>query len=330
MLQESVGLLMEKFKTEPSSEERKPSSSDGERNGEEGMGNGNDSDLLQSDLSPTSNQQNVVAVNVNSMLDNTEYRTTLSDPPTYQMLSNGRIGSPVPSVFSPQSAVTSNAPPSDITNQAGNYATLAPIQPLPPISAMTDKFNSHSQSNAPNHQSGQPSASQSTALQPPTFTIVQSGPQIAYSYDTSKIPGMPPGMVMSAPMAMAMPNGYGSQAFTPGYRYATQLTQNGMPAAAAAAAACAAAQAANIVGKGSYEVYASSVAHQLQSQQANPSQSSAGPSQTPNILIPQSIASGINGIHSNQMQLHPHQQPSNQSQGNNNSAHIESRSTKVK
>ncbi|CAG9816524.1 unnamed protein product [Phaedon cochleariae] len=75
-----------------------------------------DSELLSpGKLSPNS-------VSVANMIDNNDYRT-LNPEPTYQTLTsvNGRMSPPG---YSPSSS----------------YATLTPLQPLPPISTMSDKF----------------------------------------------------------------------------------------------------------------------------------------------------------------------------------------------
>ncbi|XP_022901284.1 hepatocyte nuclear factor 6 isoform X1 [Onthophagus taurus] len=75
-----------------------------------------DSELLSpGKLSPTS-------VSVANMIDTTDFRT-LQPEPTYQTLTsvNGRMSPPG---YSPSSS----------------YATLTPLQPLPPISTMSDKF----------------------------------------------------------------------------------------------------------------------------------------------------------------------------------------------
>ncbi|XP_021922472.1 homeobox protein onecut isoform X5 [Zootermopsis nevadensis] len=78
-----------------------------------------DSELLSpGKLSPTSG----ISVSVASMIDATDFRS-LQPEPTYQTLTsvNGRMSPPG---FSPSSS----------------YATLTPLQPLPPISTMSDKF----------------------------------------------------------------------------------------------------------------------------------------------------------------------------------------------
>ncbi|XP_071449221.1 hepatocyte nuclear factor 6 [Hetaerina americana] len=78
-----------------------------------------DSELLSpGKLSPTSG----ISVSVASMIDASDFRA-LQPEPTYQTLTsvNGRMSPPG---FSPSSS----------------YATLTPLQPLPPISTMSDKF----------------------------------------------------------------------------------------------------------------------------------------------------------------------------------------------
>lgn len=78
-----------------------------------------DSELLSpGKLSPTS----AISVSVASMIDASDFRA-LQPEPTYQTLTsvNGRMSPPG---FSPTSS----------------YATLTPLQPLPPISTMSDKF----------------------------------------------------------------------------------------------------------------------------------------------------------------------------------------------
>ncbi|XP_075218060.1 homeobox protein onecut [Lycorma delicatula] len=78
-----------------------------------------DSELLSpGKISPTSG----ISVSVASMIDATDFRA-LQPEPTYQTLTsvNGRMSPPG---FSPSSS----------------YATLTPLQPLPPISTMSDKF----------------------------------------------------------------------------------------------------------------------------------------------------------------------------------------------
>ncbi|XP_066996022.1 one cut domain family member 2-like [Anabrus simplex] len=136
-----------------------------------------DSELLSpGKLSPTSG----ISVSVASMIDATDFRT-LQPEPTYQTLTsvNGRMSPPG---FSPSSS----------------YATLTPLQPLPPISTMSDKFAYGHASNV----SG-------------SFTVMQNnglgniglgmGVNSPYSYD--KLPSMG----MSPPHHYSSPNnGLGS------------------------------------------------------------------------------------------------------------------------
>ncbi|PNF41995.1 hypothetical protein B7P43_G13000 [Cryptotermes secundus] len=136
-----------------------------------------DSELLSpGKLSPTSG----ISVSVASMIDATDFRS-LQPEPTYQTLTsvNGRMSPPG---FSPSSS----------------YATLTPLQPLPPISTMSDKFAYGHASNV----SG-------------SFTVMQNnglgniglgmGVNSPYSYD--KLPSMG----MSPPHHYSSPNsGLGS------------------------------------------------------------------------------------------------------------------------
>lgn len=136
-----------------------------------------DSELLSpGKLSPTSG----ISVSVASMIDATDFRA-LQPEPTYQTLTsvNGRMSPPG---FSPSSS----------------YATLTPLQPLPPISTMSDKFAYGHASNV----SG-------------SFTVMQNnglgniglgmGVNSPYSYD--KLPSMG----MSPPHHYSSPNnGLGS------------------------------------------------------------------------------------------------------------------------
>ncbi|XP_060515839.1 hepatocyte nuclear factor 6 isoform X2 [Cylas formicarius] len=73
-------------------------------------------------LSPGKLSPNSVSVSVANMIDTNDYRN-LNPEPTYQTLTsvNGRMSPPG---YSPSSS----------------YATLTPLQPLPPISTMSDKF----------------------------------------------------------------------------------------------------------------------------------------------------------------------------------------------
>ena len=81
-------------------------------------------DLINTDdLSPSiSRSGGAVAVSVSSMIDSSEYRSQMPEP-TYQTL-NGRM--------------------SPGYNPNNSYATLTPLQPLPPISTVSEKFGAGS------------------------------------------------------------------------------------------------------------------------------------------------------------------------------------------
>ncbi|XP_064601574.1 homeobox protein onecut-like isoform X2 [Liolophura sinensis] len=148
------------------------------------------------DLSPTisSRSTGAIAVSVASMIDNTEFRSQMGDA-TYQTL-NGRM-SPG---YSPNNS----------------YATLTPLQPLPPISTVSEKF-----SHGPSNVSG-------------SFTLMQNpanglGMDMnTYRYSDKNIAAlgmnMGPTALTSAPMTMMTTNGYQHQALGP-YGY----SQNGLP-----------------------------------------------------------------------------------------------------
>ena len=129
-----------------------------------------------------------------AMLDNNEFRTQLSEP-TYQTL-NGRM-----------------SPPGYNTNNS--YATLTPLQPLPPISTVSDKF-SHG----------------STPAVSGSFALMQNNgigvgvDMNSYRYD--KLSGMGVNMNMNPsiganPLGTMAGNGYAQQSLSPYAGYA----QNG-------------------------------------------------------------------------------------------------------
>lgn len=136
-----------------------------------------DSELLSpGKLSPTSG----ISVSVASMIDATDFRA-LQPEPTYQTLTsvNGRMSPPG---FSPSSS----------------YATLTPLQPLPPISTMSDKFAYGHASNV----SGSFTVMQNNGLGNIGLSMGVNSP---YSYD--KLPSMG----MSPPHHYSSPNnGLGS------------------------------------------------------------------------------------------------------------------------
>jgi len=80
------------------------------------------SDLISShELSPTISRASVTESGTSSMIDASDFRVAMPEP-SYQTL-NGRM--------------------SPGYSSATSYATLTPMQPLPPISTMSDKFISH-------------------------------------------------------------------------------------------------------------------------------------------------------------------------------------------
>ena len=88
------------------------------------------SDLIGGpDLSPTISQSEAVSVSVANMIDSTEYRSPMGEP-TYQTLNGTGRMSP-----------GYNASPNSM-GVHNTYATLTPLQPLPPISTVTgsDKY----------------------------------------------------------------------------------------------------------------------------------------------------------------------------------------------
>ena len=111
------------------------------------------------------------------MIDNSEFRT-LQPEPTYQTLTsvNGRLSPPS---FSPSSS----------------YATLTPLQPLPPISTMSDKFayGSHASTNIP---SGTFAVMQNNAL---GISGLGLGVNTAYVYEKMPTIGISPSHNYSSP-----------------------------------------------------------------------------------------------------------------------------------
>lgn len=135
-----------------------------------------DSELLSpGKISPTSG----ISVSVASMIDATDFRA-LQPEPTYQTLTsvNGRMSPPG---FSPSSS----------------YATLTPLQPLPPISTMSDKFAYGHTGNV----SGSFTVMQNNGLNNMGLSMGVNSP---YSYD--KLPSMG----MSPPHHYSPNNGLGN------------------------------------------------------------------------------------------------------------------------
>jgi hypothetical protein len=166
---------------------------------------GSQSDIISpNDLSPTISSAAPVAAAVSpgeSMIESSEFRAHMPEP-TYQTL-NGRMS---PGAYS------------------NSYATLTPLQPLPPISSVSDKFG----------HAGSPNVSGS-------FTFMQNGGALGamdmnYRYDKiGSIPcSMSPvnmghslGVNSLASSPMSMNNGYG-QPNTPLGSYPSYNVQNGL------------------------------------------------------------------------------------------------------
>lgn len=142
------------------------------------------------ELSPaTIARSGAIAVSVTSMIDSSEFRSQMGEA-TYQTL-NGRM--------------------SPGYNPNNSYATLTPLQPLPPISTVSDKFN-HGQ-----NVSG-------------SFTLMQNnglGHMDMNSYRYDKLGSMSPinmGPTLgTTPMSMMTTNGYQHQSLG-SYGY----SQNGL------------------------------------------------------------------------------------------------------
>ena len=151
------------------------------------------------DLSPSIPQSAAVAVSVASMLDSSDYRHM--PEPTYQSL-NGRMS------------------PGYNPSPTNSYATLTPLQPLPPISTMSavsDKFG----------HAASPNVSGS-------FTLMQNnglgmGTMDMNSYRYDKLGGMSmnmgPSLGAASPMSMMSTNGYAQPQSLASY---PTYTQNGL------------------------------------------------------------------------------------------------------
>ncbi|XP_022309468.1 one cut domain family member 2-like isoform X2 [Crassostrea virginica] len=152
------------------------------------------------ELSPTidiASRTEAITVTVASMIDSSDFRAQMGDV-TYQTL-NGRMS---PS-YSPNS-----------------YATLTPLQPLPPISTVSDKF-------------GQIQASQISGNGFMINNVNGLGNVVdmnSYRYD--KMVGVNMGQALATtPMTMSMPmmsNGY-TQSVPYGYNVNVSMGQNGLP-----------------------------------------------------------------------------------------------------
>lgn len=82
------------------------------------------SSQAEEELEPTISRAEAIPVSISTMIDTGEYRSQMGDV-TYHTL-NGRLSPSYCACSSPN-----------------NYATLTPLQPLPPISTVSDKFGSH-------------------------------------------------------------------------------------------------------------------------------------------------------------------------------------------
>ncbi|XP_060080349.1 homeobox protein onecut-like [Ylistrum balloti] len=156
----------------------------------------------EAELSPSIDisRTEAIPVTVASMIDSTEFRSQMGDV-TYQTL-NGRMS---PN-YSPNS-----------------YATLTPLQPLPPISTVSEKFNQIQASNVSGNG----------------FTLMNNGlgmdMNTAYRYDKMmgmgmNISNMGPSLATS-PMTMMTTNGYSQGVGPYGYNVNVSLgvSQNGLP-----------------------------------------------------------------------------------------------------
>lgn len=162
------------------------------------------------DLSPniSRSESTEASVSVASMIDSTEFRSHMPEP-TYQTLNvvNGRM-SPVPGY-----------------PNGNSYATLTPLQPLPPISTVAEKFGHATSPNV----SGSFTLMQNNGLGTMSMGMDMNS---AYRYDHSKIGSMGTLQTMnmgqtlnSSPMQMMSTNGY---AQPQGFASYPTYSQNGL------------------------------------------------------------------------------------------------------
>ncbi|XP_013404884.1 hepatocyte nuclear factor 6 isoform X2 [Lingula anatina] len=134
-------------------------------------------DLMSPDLSPSISRNGGLAVSVASMIDSHEFRSQMPESATYQTLNtvNGRMS----------------------PNYNNSYATLTPLQPLPPISTVSDKFS---------REAHTPSVSGSfTLMQNNGYGIDMNGYRSDKPLSMSSM-NMGPSLGASSPMSMAMMN----------------------------------------------------------------------------------------------------------------------------
>ncbi|KAK7476674.1 hypothetical protein BaRGS_00032072 [Batillaria attramentaria] len=151
------------------------------------------------DLEPTISRAEAIPVSISSMIDSGEFRSQMGDV-TYHTL-NGRM--------SPSYCTSPN-----------NYATLTPLQPLPPISTVSEKFG---------HVSGSPNVSGSFTLMPQNINNggIMDMTTYGHRYHDQLKMGMNMGPTLGATaMTMMSPNNINYQQSPLNYGYA----QNGLAA----------------------------------------------------------------------------------------------------
>ncbi|XP_052065468.1 one cut domain family member 2-like isoform X1 [Mytilus californianus] len=159
-----------------------------------------EAEQLEPSIDEINRSTNAIAVTVASMIDSTEYRSQMGEM-TYQTL-NGRMS---PS-YSPNS-----------------YATLTPLQPLPPISTVSDKFN----------QIQTTCGNGFTLMNNGLGTVMDINAMNTYRYDPKMMSmNLSPASMASmgnTTMNMMTTNGY-NQAMSPySYSVNVSVSQNGLP-----------------------------------------------------------------------------------------------------
>ena len=156
-----------------------------------------DNDLIGSaDLSPSISRTDAVEVSVSNMIDSSDFRSQMPEP-TYHTL-NGRMS------------------PGYNNN---SYATLTPLQPLPPISTVSDKFGASS-----------PNVSGSFAFMQNNVSSLSMPTMDMNSYRYEKLGGMSmnvgPPLGASPPMPMMSTTNYAQPSQNLAY---TSYNHNGLP-----------------------------------------------------------------------------------------------------
>lgn len=152
-----------------------------------GVGTPTSADLMSPDLSPTISRTGGLAVSVSSMIDSNEFRSQMPESATYQTLNT----------------VNGHMSPTG-TYQTSSFATLTPLQPLPPISTVSDKFSRDSHT---------PNVSGSFTLMQNNGYPIQTSMAMDINYRDSKLGGMAgmnmgPSLGATSPMSMMSGNGY--------------------------------------------------------------------------------------------------------------------------